>query len=151
MYPLWPPGIRKPTRKHTRWSDRFSKKGNLDNQTRRKLVKVVIDHLILQNDPSHKFPGILKQAAEEIVELFPGERMASYYIPYTRKTNSTVGLLPKGKLYSRWVNCKRAMAIAKTERSVEAAGRRGNVTPAVTITEKEKASYNSLLHTIGIL
>ncbi|KAJ8939915.1 hypothetical protein NQ314_010955 [Rhamnusium bicolor] len=70
-------------------------------------------------EQSKRFPSILKRAAAEIVELFPGERMESYFIPYTRKTNSTIKKLPRGKLYSRWVNCKRALTVAKTDTLAE--------------------------------
>ncbi|KAJ8958188.1 hypothetical protein NQ318_006130, partial [Aromia moschata] len=125
------------------------KKGGLDNQSRQKLVKVIVDHLILQNNPNHKFPSVLKQAAEEIVELFPSERLESYFIPYSRKTGSTDKTLPRGKLYSRWVNCKRALTIAKTDKYEGALRADVAPSPQIIITEKERASYNSLLFSTG--
>ncbi|XP_023310085.1 uncharacterized protein LOC108905534 isoform X1 [Anoplophora glabripennis] len=123
------------------------KQQGLDNPSRQKLVKIVIDNLILQNNPSHKFPSILRDAAQEIVELFPGERLESYFIPYSKKTYSKDKILPRGKLYSRWVNCKRALTIAKFDKPSE--GQRKDKDDQgisiVDITENEKVCYNSLL------
>ncbi|KAJ8924941.1 hypothetical protein NQ315_001104 [Exocentrus adspersus] len=115
------------------------KKQGLDNPSRQKLVKIVIDNLL--SAPSNKFPSVLLGAAEEIVELFPGERMESYYIPYANNKQNKSH--PKGKLYSRYINSKRALTIAKAENASEDKGSRKS--KASTVTENEMVSYNALL------
>ncbi|CAH1964123.1 unnamed protein product [Acanthoscelides obtectus] len=94
------------------------KKDGLDNSSRSKLVRVIIDHLMTVNDPSIKIPDLFRPVAEEIVRLFPGERIESYYIPYC-KTDQGKKRPTRGKLYARYANCKRALVLAQVQPSQE--------------------------------
>lgn len=54
---------------------------------------------------------VFQEAAEEIVNLFPGEVKETYFIPYC---SGKIGLRQpaKGKLWSRYVNVRAALRIA---------------------------------------
>ncbi|CAG9818619.1 unnamed protein product [Phaedon cochleariae] len=93
------------------------------------------------------FPLILQEAAEEIVNLFPSERRDSYFIPYTVDKGSTRKFPTRGKLYSRWVNLKRALTRSMTDR--ESVPKETPIKKLEVIPEIEKSSYNSLLQTTG--
>ncbi|CAG9818603.1 unnamed protein product [Phaedon cochleariae] len=116
----------------------LNNKHKLDNNCRQKLVKLIIDYLF-QDQYKHRFPGILLEAAEEIVRLFPAERTTSYFIPYSQqpKGPNQRKSPARGKLYSRYANIKRALTLsmAGTEQG------KVSLPQSHIISEKEKASY----------
>nr|CAH7727057.1 unnamed protein product [Callosobruchus chinensis] len=98
------------------------------------------------NDPKIKLPEFFRPAAEEIVKLFPSERIESYYIPYSKKAICGGQIRPtKGKLYSRYTNCKRAMTLAKLPPSQASSDDNvGVATMSVIASDHEKMCYNQL-------
>lgn len=60
-----------------------------------------------------RVPLLLQHAAEEIVKFFPKEKVETYFQPYS----STGRTLARGKLYSRWINCKTKRKYIKVIRS----------------------------------
>ncbi|VEN37029.1 unnamed protein product, partial [Callosobruchus maculatus] len=93
-----------------------------------------------------RLPDVFLPAAEEIVKLFPSERIESYYIPYSKKAALGGQIRPtKGKLYSRFTNCKRAMTLAKLPSSQGSSDDNVGIgTMSVIASDHEKSCYNQL-------
>ncbi|CAH1109399.1 unnamed protein product [Psylliodes chrysocephalus] len=54
----------------------------------------------------------LMECAEEIIKLFPGEEIDTYYVPYASKTKLGLRVPARGKLWSRYLNIKAALRVA---------------------------------------
>lgn len=52
------------------------------------------------------------ECAEEIIKLFPGEEIDTYYVPYASKTKLGLRVPARGKLWSRYLNIKAALRVA---------------------------------------
>lgn len=90
-----------------------------------------------------RLPQILEIAAREIAELFPEERVETYYQPYCNKPK----LPARGKLYAKWLNYKRAIVKTKAETSKAKETETFKAKETETISEKQHSSYNKLLNT----
>nr|XP_023012606.1 uncharacterized protein LOC111502693 [Leptinotarsa decemlineata] len=112
----------------------------LDNNTRCKLVKIIIDYLIVQDKPTYKFPAILQEVAEEIVKYFPAERIDTYFIPYSAQNSTGKKLPTRGKLYSRFLNVKRSLSLNKAKTTQDK-----GASQKFAYSEHEKLAYRSLL------
>ncbi|KAI4454099.1 hypothetical protein MML48_scaffold00000237 [Holotrichia oblita] len=73
------------------------------------------------------------QAAEEITKVFPGEKLESYYIPYT-SPKSGLRQPARGKLWSRYVNVRAALRLTN-ENTIH---HRTNINEDVEVTEEKE-------------
>ncbi|KAI4455641.1 hypothetical protein MML48_9g00001200 [Holotrichia oblita] len=88
-------------------------KNKLNNTLRQHICKIVVNELIklnLQNSHFELKAKTFLQAAEEITKVFPGEKVESYYIPYT-SPKSGLRQPARGKLWSRYVNVRAALRL----------------------------------------
>ncbi|VEN53849.1 unnamed protein product [Callosobruchus maculatus] len=94
----------------------LNNKHKLNNDLRGKIAKIVINELL--NLRGHKFE-LQKQdfmnGARDIVNLFPGEDIDTYYIPYLKGSPNTRHPA-RGKLWVRYLNVRAALRVGKQQK-----------------------------------
>ncbi|XP_044754538.1 uncharacterized protein LOC123314457 [Coccinella septempunctata] len=98
----------------------LAKKQKLTNDSRQKLVNLIIDELINECLRSKQRVELktekLIEIAESIQELFVGEDKNTYYIPYSSKRDSLRKQPARGKLWYRYLNIKAQLRLINKEK-----------------------------------
>ncbi|CAH1110431.1 unnamed protein product [Psylliodes chrysocephalus] len=120
---VFPQGLEAILSKYTDGQIVLLQKNKLNNCLRQKLVKVVITELF----PVYGLEiraEVFTKLAKEIEELFPNENAATYYLPYTTckdKDKGRKSIGPRGKLYTKYVNCKTQLRLANAQKNTQKA------------------------------
>ncbi|CAH1183919.1 unnamed protein product [Phaedon cochleariae] len=83
----------------------------LNNDMRQKLSKLIINDLFSREECTEIKRDTFMKAADEIINLFPGEQRETSYIPYC-SAKTGLRMPARGKLWSKYVNIKAALRIA---------------------------------------
>ncbi|XP_031329003.1 uncharacterized protein LOC116160029 isoform X1 [Photinus pyralis] len=87
-------------------------KHKLNNDDRQKLAKIVVNQIISTHNYAEIRADTFLEAAKEIINLFPTEKIETYYIPYSPPKGSLRRQPARGKLWSRYVNVRAALRLA---------------------------------------